>query len=377
MSQLTIEAKDFRVLEHMKWSPSGVCLLCGPNGAGKTTTLRVFKFLRMLFERGHEAAFAAVQGQFFKRIGSAAEAPVVFDVSLGDIRWTTRFPMSAKGSKGTYGEELRFKNEVVLRAEMFDEGFYHGSERRAHDEVRCGAKWLWDRGESEWMRPLVNLLGGTRIYESYWMNQIIGYPEYDPRAAYLAGNGRNLWSVLANWKQSPIRFRDQYDWVMSVARQAFPDLISALEFDRGLAVIYPPGIVESDDGLPPALMAEGLLTGLLHLTAIAGAREGSILCFDEVENQLHPHAIRSLIHAMREQAEQKNLTIVLTTHSPVVLNAFRDEPEQVYVLDKSNSSGYVPVPMSDLHSEEWLAQAKLGTLYEHLAFASPRVESKP
>lgn len=375
MSELTIEAKDFRVLEHLKWSPSGLCLLCGPNGAGKTTMLRALKFLRTLFERGHEGGFAAVQGQFFKRIGSDAEKPVVFDVSIGDIRWITRFPMSAKGSKGTYGEELRFKNEVVLRAEMFDEGFYYGGERRPHDEVRCGAKWLWDRGDSEWMRPLVHALSGIRIYESYWMNQIIAYPEYEPRAVYLSGNGRNLWSVLANWKQSPIRFRDQYEWVMSAARKAFPDLISMLEFDRGLALIYPPSVVEPEDGLPPALMADGLLTGLLHLTAVAGAREGSILGFDEMENQLHPHAIRNIIHAMREQAEKKNLTIVLTTHSPVVLNVFRDEPEQVYVLEKSNPSGYVPVPMSELHSEEWLAQAKLGTLYEHLAFASPPLES--
>lgn len=76
-------------------------------------------------------------------------------------------------------------------------------------------------------------------------------------------------------------------------------------------------------------------------------------------------------------AEHKNLTILLTTHSPVVLNAFRDEPENVYVLEKSTSSECVPVAMSELHSEEWLAQAKLGTLYEHLAFAAPRVESKP
>ena len=27
--------------------------------------------------------------------------------------------------------------------------------------------------------------------------------------------------------------------------------------------------------------------------------------------------------------------------------------------------------MSSLHSEEWLAQSKLGTLYERLAFAAP------
>lgn len=375
MSEITIEAKDFRVLEHLKWSPSGLCLLCGPNGSGKTTTLRALKFLRIFFDRGHGEAFAFIRGQYFKRIGSVADEPVVFDVTVGDIRWTTRFPVSAKGLKGTYGEELRYKNEVILRAEMFEEGFHYDGERRVFDEVRCCAKWLWDRGDAEWMKTFVNALRGIRIHGPYSIPQITGYADYDPRATTLNSDGRNLWSVLANWKQSPRRFDNQYEWVMSAAREAFPGLISTLEFDRGLALIYPPGVVEPDDGLPPEFMAEGLLTGLLHLTAVAGARQGSILGFDEMENQLHPHAIRSIIHAMRERAEQKNLTIVLTTHSPVVLNAFRDEPEQVYVLDNANPGGSVPVPMSELHSEEWLAQAKLGTLYEHLAFGAPTLES--
>jgi predicted ATPase len=92
-----------------------------------------------------------------------------------------------------------------------------------------------------------------------------------------------------------------------------------------------------------------------------------------MENQLHPHAIRSIIAAMRQQAEERDITIVLTTHSPVVLNQFINEPEQVFVLDQNHPDGDVPVRMTDLHSEEWIAQAKLGSLYERLAFSSPDI----
>ena len=126
-----------------------------------------------------------------------------------------------------------------------------------------------------------------------------------------------------------------------------------------------------NDGLPPSRAADGLLTGLLHLTAVAGAKDGSIIAFDEVENQLHPHAIRSIISAMRAQADERDLTIIVTTHSPVVLNQFRDAPEDVFVLGHGVEGLPTPARMTDLHTEEWLAQARLGSLYERLAFGAP------
>lgn len=76
---------------------------------------------------------------------------------------------------------------------------------------------------------------------------------------------------------------------------------------------------------------------------------------------------------MRRQAEERDLTICVTTHSPVVLNQFRGDPEQVYVLGHGVEGVDVPAPMTELHTEEWLAQAKLGTLYERLAFSAPTI----
>lgn len=371
MPKITLRARNFRGIEHLEWSPSYVCLLCGPNGAGKSTTLSMLLFLRTLFERGPETAFGAVDGQYFRRTGAPEDEPVTFEFVAGDLRWKLRFPMTSLGLKGTFGEELYRGEELVLRAAMFDEGWYLGKERQPLDEVRCCAKVLWDRGGAEWMEPLVDALLGIRIYLSYWLNQVQRHEQTDARGTFLAGSGRNLWSVLANWKQSPIRHRGKFEAVMRAAQAAFPGLISTVEFDRGLPFLFPPGAIEPDQGLPPSRAADGLLTGLLHLTALVGARPGSIVAFDEVENQLHPHAIRSIISEMRRQAEERDLTILLTTHSPVVMNTFRDEPEQVYVLERTAPDQPVPVAMTELHSEEWLAQAKLGTLYDQLAFGAP------
>lgn len=373
MPDFTLRIRDFRVIERLDWRPEGVCVLSGANGAGKSTTLDALKFLRALFLWGHESALRAVDGVAFSRWGAEPDAPVEFCVEVEDLVWKLRFPMSAQGVKGTYGEELRLGDKVVLRAAMFDDGWYLGSERQTLDEQRCCAKLLWDRGTEPWMQPLVDALEGIRTYETYWLNQVKDVKSVGATDSYLHGTGRNLWSVLANWKGSPLRYRGQFDWVLSEARKAFPGLIGDIEFDRGLPYFFRPGATDPTEGLLPNRAADGLLTGLLHLTALAGARPGSLVAFDEVENQLHPHAIRTLIAAMRQQAEERGLTILLTTHSPVVLNQFRDEPEQVYVLGHGVADLDVPAPMTALHTKEWIAQAKLGSLYERLAFGAPDI----
>ncbi|HSJ99631.1 MAG TPA: AAA family ATPase [Kofleriaceae bacterium] len=371
MTRFTIRAQNFRVLERLEWSPEGVCLLSGANGTGKSTVLDVLQFLRTLFERGHEAAFLKVDARYFRNVGVPESEPVVFELRVSDLVWKLRFPMAAGGIKDTFGEELYRGGQLVLRAEMFGRGWELGGERLPLDKVRCCAKVLWDRGDATWMQPLVDAVTGIHVYESYELRKVKRSEAVELRQDSLHTDGANLWSVLAHWKASAIRSEGRFDWVMTIAREAFPGQISTIEFERGFPVLYPPGAPDPDRGLPPERAADGLLTGLLHLTATAGAPPGSLIAFDELENQLHPHAIRTLLAAMRARADAQELTVVVTTHSPVVMNEFRDELEHVFVLERGDPARPLPIPLTELHTEEWLAQAKLGTLYERLAFASP------
>ena len=117
---------------------------------------------------------------------------------------------------------------------------------------------------------------------------------------------------------------------------------------------------------PLVLAPNGLLTGLLHLVAVAGAREGSLVSMDEFENTLHPFAIRQLLAAMRDWAGDHDLTVCLTTHSPVVLDEFREQPEQVWVFEEGQ--GNRPVPLTEVFEKDWLARFSLGRLYAHGEF---------
>jgi putative ATP-dependent endonuclease of the OLD family len=74
---------------------------------------------------------------------------------------------------------------------------------------------------------------------------------------------------------------------------------------------------------PIPLTGEGL--GTRRLTSLAIQREGveggSIIAIDEVEHGLEPHRLVHLLQRLKTAAEQKDLQVILTTHSPVTVTA--------------------------------------------------------
>lgn len=372
MADFTLRVRNFRALGTFEWSPQGVNLLAGANGTGKTTVMNALLFLRLLFQRGHEAAFTQVGARYFRSMTVPDTEFVVFELEVGAVLWRLRFPMTNRGLKDSFGEEVLHEKTAIVHAEPFKETWHLGTtaEQRPLDETRCGAKVAWERGNAGKMKPLVDLLTSVQVFTRYHLHQVKHPKPEEPYKQALSWNGANLWSVLATWKSAPRRSEGRFEWVMAEVKKAFPGLLEDLEFEGDDPVLFPKGF-GAEQGLPPERAADGMLTGLLHLTALAGMRQGGVLAFDEIENQLHPHAIRSLLRSLRERAEEKDLSIIITTHSPVVMNEFREDLDHVFVLAPLCAGAPVPTRLTELHHEDWLAQSKLGTLYEDLAFASP------
>jgi len=378
-AEWTLTAQDFWGLRTIKWSPSGVCLLSGPNGAGKSSILDALKFLQIAAIRGISEAVRIVGGgAVLQRLGAALNTPVRVGLSLGDLIWEIQLPVEGGSIHPNHGEVIKQGSNVLARRAMYSTDVFLGGEQRSADE-RSILQMLWDVQRPPELLPMIELTRGIRVYSSYWLNQIRDPQKSMDIDAYLHPTGKNVWNVLRNWKAAPRKFNDQFRWVLNALQGAFPDLVLDLEFDLvGTAVVgrfYPPNAPTAEDSLPLGAAADGLLVGILHLTAVAGAKDGGILAFDEMENQLHPHAIRVILKAMRERAEERDLTILLTTHSPVVMNAFKGHEDQFYVLETGQE--VLPIPLDKARDPDWLAHFSLGDLYDREGFSAPKLPALP
>lgn len=372
----TLHIDDFRVLDKVRWSPPpGVSLLAGPNGAGKSTLVSALRFLATAFQRELPQAIQySGGGSAIRRLGAPERTPVRFKLEVGDGSWEILLPIEGEGVHGYYGESVVKGSEVHLRAAMYQAEFNLGSKSLRRDS-RTGLRYLWDRDRPEFLVPMVAFLQGLNAYSPWWPEQVRELQTGNEADDALNARGTNIWRVLREWKQAPRRYEDRFRWVLDAARAAFPDLVTEIDFrSLGRAVqgnFYPLGTPEPTESLPMQLAADGLLQGLLHLVAVASATPGSTVVIDEVENHLHPHAIRSLIASMREWAEKQDLTVLLTTHSPLVMNEFQRDLEHFFVTDAID--GVRPAPLNEVKNPDWLAQFSLGDLYDRLKFGAPPV----
>lgn len=374
---MRIVVKNFVGLAHADWEPSGVCLVAGPNGSGKTSLLDSFAFLRNAFQRSaHEAVSNMGGGRGFKHRSAPAGEPVSFTLEVDSARWEIDLLVTGAGVGEYPAERVIVDGQTLVRRLPASNEWTLGDERWSDgvdESPRTCLRAAWEARRPERLEEIVRAAQDVRVYRAWWIDELRERGSKDTGHAYLHPTGRNLFSVLKTWRTAPRRYQNQFEWVRDKARLAFYDIFDDIELSEEAGLVtarfFPPHADVNDEGLPMLRAADGLLVGLLHLTAVAGARPGSLVAIDEMENQLHPHAIRAILAAMRELAEERDLTVILTTHSPVLMNEFSGEPERFYVTEVGRQP--TPVRLDQLHDPRWLSQFSLGDLYDRLRFGAP------
>lgn len=370
----TIETRNFRVLRQTNWSPSGVCVVVGSNGAGKTTLLTVLEFLRNSYNRSAStaASFDSFGGGWGVRSwGSPEEEAVTVTLSVGDLRWELQLLVRGAAVADQLGERLTRGTETCLsRLPYADRIVYRGEERPG--DSRLALRTVVDAIQPGELDPLVRFITGLRIHRGYNLHGLRMNGSRQSGELYLNPTGENAFTVLRNWRDRR-DLRPQYDFVIQSLRIAFPEAFDELDFHvAGLTVTADFLDPRFGQPCPAALAPNGWLTGLLHLTAVAGAREGTFVGLDEYENTLHPFAIRQLTNAIREWAGQRDLIVCLASHSPVLLDEFKENPSAVFVMEGDDR----PVPLTELYDEDWLSRFSLGKLYTHGEYAGQRSRVK-
>lgn len=119
-------------------------------------------------------------------------------------------------------------------------------------------------------------------------------------------------------------------------------------------------------------MSEGLLYYLAFFV-LQYLETVSILLIEEPENGLHPSRIDDVIRVLRNLTETKGLQVIMSTHSPLVINQLK--PEEVSIVTRVDAeTGTVVTPMTKTPNFEARSKVlNLGELW--LSYANGKDEA--
>lgn len=140
-------------------------------------------------------------------------------------------------------------------------------------------------------------------------------------------NGSNLSSVLYNICQDEnwMLKNELLEFIRSLPEQDITN-IDFIVTDRNDVMVV---LIESFGNREIAMDAPVLSDGTLRVLAVGAtllsAHRGSLVIIEEIDNGVHPSRAKSLIMQIKKIAEARNLSVLLTTHNPALIDALPDD----------------------------------------------------
>lgn len=184
----------------------------------------------------------------------------------------------------------------------------------------------------------------------------------------LAGNGANLGAVLANWRQ---HHPAAYDAFVAEALRLFPEYADFLLESHADGTVSPAFTLLGGVGV---VSADNLSQGTLHVLGIIALtlspQPPSVICIEEIDRGVHPRMLREVRDAFYRLAhpesfgiERAPVQVIATTHSPYLLDLFRDHPEEVILTDKRGREAHFERLSKRADLSELLESGSLGDLW--------------
>lgn len=174
--------------------------------------------------------------------------------------------------------------------------------------------------------------------------------------------------------------------VLDALRDTHPERFEALnqelnrwlpEFDRILFETPAKGrksfLVRTSAGhhrLRASSLSQGVLFALAFLALAYLPEPPSIVCFEEPDRGIHPRLLVDIRDAMYRLAfpenygeEREPVQVIATTHSPYLLDLYKEHPEQIVIAHKNEQGVHFERLSEKPHLNEILEGAPLGDIW--------------
>jgi len=171
------------------------------------------------------------------------------------------------------------------------------------------------------LHKLASLLKGIRVY-SFAPERIRASCPIGA-APILRYHGDNLARFLLHLF---LEDRRAFNELEQAFMSCVPEVMEIIPHIEGGEVEVWLRVKELSEPLRPANISDGSLRLLAYIAALYSG--GSLVVFEEPENNIHPHLLETIIDLARKAPCQ----VIITTHSPYLLDHVK--PEEVYVVKK-------------------------------------------
>jgi predicted ATPase len=159
----------------------------------------------------------------------------------------------------------------------------------------------------------------------------------DSSAADMVGpNGDNLAAAVDRLRGHGKAPRPEFTRVLQALQQVYPRIEDVRPLRVGSGRLT---LIVKEAGISEALPQSSISDGVLHALALLVMLEtpgGGVLAIEEPENAIHPWSVAEIVRLAQSRATRRQT--ILTTHSPVVVDAVAD-PKTLFIVQHEGSQG--------------------------------------
>jgi predicted ATPase len=319
------EVQHYKSLYDVKVDLEPLTVFIGPNGSGKSNICEALAVLATLLKIANQESNLKVTDALKESIrlttDNSTEVTSKFWQGRTDyLRWSAYSNAYPANPAPELFVSFDYPNEEIhITSRGTGGGFTWTKEARA---------FLANNSEKY---ALAKQFGSVKVYDfsPTHLSDYIATPSMTR-----AGNG--LAYSLVDILHSN---REGFDELENRFRQLVPN-IQRIVLPRNSNQNFTLELVDkfSKHHIPASDISDGTLRILAFLTAIYQEETPSILCFEELENGVHPWLLHKMMELLKivstEGITGKPVQVLITTHSPVLLNYV--EPHQVRAVELDN-----------------------------------------
>ena len=321
-----VSVQNFKSLKDVTLELQKVNLFIGPNNSGKSN------FLKALELWGKYISFQSEQNRFVKTTNDLKEFS--FKKKKGDLKFEVKFNEELIGchinSSGDGYSDIDYKM-------LYDGEIYPASNTSTNllNQVKSS---IFNESARKAIRSLGrDIFEDIKIYKINPQSFTNAQPISGVPNSLLLEDGSNMVAFLDFLSGEYKKIFENLQKDLSKCLPEFTDIylktVASPQNDQRTYRKWGLGI-DDDDKYWSYDLSEGVLYFLALLCIVHQPNPPKLLLLEEPEKGIHPRRIKEVIDFIFQLAEDKDIQVIMTTHSERVLDEFEDIPEAVFVFDK-------------------------------------------